>query len=427
MNAVRDLKNLMTMVALFNIQLFDVDGMNRATSNEPGNDLSPGMKIYYDTELLENAREKLYFAQLGKKVGLPANGGTTIEWRGFAPFAPALKPLEEGVTPNGNKLNMRSLKAELGQYGDYSKISDKLELHHVDDVILGATEEHGAQAGETLDLVTRNNIMMGTSVMYAPDADGNQPTARHQVSGDNRFTTTLINKGATFLKKMKAPKKDGSWLCLVHPSVSEDVRESKGWVEVHQYEATREIFEGEIGELHGVRFIETNNVKVYRGADLAEDARELAVKGAINASSTITFDGGIVEDNALAERFILVGNEKYYVISNTDTTITVGDYITKEPVEVTIADKAVIYPGEGGAKGCAVYGILFLGKDAYGVVDPEGAGMEMIIKDRKQAGGPLNQWSTVGWKAETAARILYEERMLRLECGSSYSEVDEAN
>ena len=37
--------------------------------------LTPTMKTFYDTELLENARDELIFVQLGRKQGLPARHG----------------------------------------------------------------------------------------------------------------------------------------------------------------------------------------------------------------------------------------------------------------------------------------------------------------------------------------------------------------
>ena len=53
----------------------------------------------------------------------------------------------------------------------------------------------------------------------------------------------------------------------------------------------------------------------------------------------------------------------------------------------------------------------------------------MIIKAKGSGGtaDPLDQRSTVGWKASTAAKILYEERLVRVEVGSSYSSIDEGN
>ena len=91
----------------------------------------------------------------------------------------------------------------------------------------------------------------------------------------------------------------------------------------------------------------------------------------------------------------------------------------------TIAANAVVYPGEGGAGGIAVYGCVFLGKDAFAMVDVAGGSMEMIIKSKEEAGGPLNQFGTIGVYFETGGGVLYEDRLLRVECGGFYSDVDE--
>ena len=51
--------------------------------------LTGELKTFYDTELLENARVELYYAQFGKKQALPSGRGTTIEWRKWNTFARA--------------------------------------------------------------------------------------------------------------------------------------------------------------------------------------------------------------------------------------------------------------------------------------------------------------------------------------------------
>ena len=70
---------------------------------------------------------------------------------------------------------------------------------------------------------------------------------------------------------------------------------------------------------------------------------------------------------------------------------------------------------------CATYKTMVFGKDAFGVIDVEGGGLETIYKDRKQIGGPLEQFSTMGIKFEMAAKILYQERMVTIWSGSPYS------
>ena len=37
------------------------------------------------------------------------------------------------------------------------------------------------------------------------------------------------------------------------------------------------------------------------------------------------------------------------------------------------------------------------------------------------------EWRSIGWKGIHAAAILYDEYMVRVECGSSYSDEDKAN
>ena len=382
------------------------------------------MKEFYDTELLENARAELYFNQFGDEQPLPKGNGDTVEWRGFDTFGKAMKPLTEGVTPDGNKLSMRKIKQSIDQYGDYSTISDRLELEAVDNVILGATEEHGAQAGETLDCITRNEVLTGTHVMY-----GGGKTSRSQLTAADRITPTLINKAATHLKKMKAPKIDGSYVAIIHPSVSEDLREDESWIDVHKYSATEEIFNGEIGKLHGVRFVESTEQKVYCGTDLAANSRTLAVKGAVSSGSEVAFDGGTVEAGALVGRIVLIEDNTYLVTKNTASTLTLADPLKETPAALNLKDNSVIYPGEGGKDGSAVYACIFFGKKAWGVIKPTAESLQMIVKAKGSAGtaDPLDQRSTVGWKASHAAKILYQERVLRLEVGSSYSSIDEGN
>lgn len=396
--------------------------------NPETNSMSPTMKTYYNTELLDNARSKLVFAQLGKKQALPKSHGKSVEMRKFNTFPPAMEALTEGVIPQGKQFGMTSISAEIHQHGDYTTISDQLEMHAVDPIILGATEEMGAAAGETIDLLTRNELLSGTNVIYAPapleDGSWAYVDSRAGLDGTCTLTPDLVNRAATMLKKMKAPTFEGNkYVAVIHPSVTYDLRRSNEWVEAHKYAATTEIFNGEIGELHGVRFIETTNAAVLWGADLAEDARALAVSSTVSpGASSIPFNGGTVKPGALTGRQIYINGMGYTVTGNTTTAITISPSALS-----TIPGGAFILPGEGGGDGGAVYATLFFGKDAFCVIDPAGMGLEMIVKPRGEAGGPLEQFSTVGYKFETASCILYEERMVRVESGSAYSDVDEAN
>ena len=387
--------------------------------------LSAEMKTYYGMELLENAKPQLVHNQFAATKPLPVGGGKTVEWRKFGAFDKALTPLTEGVTPDGSGISVSYITKELAQYGDYTTVSDMLDLTAIDDVVLEITDRHGNNMGLTLDTVTRNEIQQGNQVIYAPVlGEGGKQTAvasRVALTPECKMTSELVAKAATQLKKMNAPTFDGKYVCIIHPSVAFDLRQDEAWIAAHQYAAATELFSGEIGELHGVRFVETTEAKIFRGDDLAKNSRNLAVKGAVSNNASVNFDGGTVESGSLVGRYVIIGGKRYKVVSNTDSSMTLDKAITA-------ADDAVIYPGEGGAEGCAVYGCLFVGKGAYGVVDLS-EGTEVIVKPRGSSGtaDPLDQRSSVGWKGIHAAAILYDEYMVRVECGSSYSGEDKAN
>ena len=404
----------------FDLQLFAGD-MNTQTTGG----LSAEMKTYYGMELLENAKPQLVHNQFAATKPLPVGGGKTVEWRKFGAFDKALTPLTEGVTPDGSGISVSYITKELSQYGDYTTVSDMLDLTAIDDVVLEITDRHGANMGLTLDTVTRNEIQQGNQVIYAPkindDGSKTEITSRYALNDRCKISGELVAKAATALKKMNAPKFNGKYICIIHPSVAYDLRQDESWIAAHQYAAATELFDGEIGELHGVRFVETTEAKIFCGEDLASDSRTLLVNGAVNAGKTVSFDGGTVDAGALAGRYVLIGGERAKVVSNTASAMTLDK-------NVTAADNAVIYPGEGGAEGMAVYGCLFIGKDAYGVVDLS-EGTEVIVKPRGSGGtaDPLDQRSSVGWKGVHAAAILYDEYMVRVECGSSYSKQDKGN
>ena len=340
-----------------NLQMFAENTQTTAS-------LSAEMKTYYGMELLENAKPQLVHNQFAATKGLPAGGGKTVEWRKFGAFDKALKPLTEGVTPDGSGISVSYITKELAQYGDYTTVSDMLDLTAIDDVVLEITDRHGSNMGLTLDTVTRNEIQQGKQVIYAPKigSDGTKTdvTSRMTLDKDCRMTSELVAKAATQLKKMNAPTFDGKYVCIIHPSVAFDLRQDEAWIAAHQYAGATELFSGEIGELHGVRFIETTEAKIFNG------------------------EGCPVKTEA----------------------------------DESKGTPAVYY---------SVYATLFLGKDAYGMIDPEGGNLEMIIKDKGQVGGPLNQFSTLGYKFSSAAKILYQDRMVRVESCGAYSAEDEAN
>ena len=86
------------------------------------NTLAPELKSFYDTELLENARAEMVYAQLAKRQPLPANHHGAVEWRKWNSFDRASK-LTEGVIPTGQKFGVTTVTGTVDQYGTYTALS----------------------------------------------------------------------------------------------------------------------------------------------------------------------------------------------------------------------------------------------------------------------------------------------------------------
>ena len=229
--------------------------------------LSKEMKTFYSDYLIDMAEPNLVHDQFGQKHPIPKNGGKIIEFRKYDSLPKALTPLKEGVTPNGQKLSMSVITSKVEQYGGYIELSDILLLTAIDNNLVQATKLLGSQAGRTLDTITREVLNGGTNVQYAEG----QVTARSalvggQATGNHYLTVDAVRRAVRFLKVMNAPKINGNYVGIIHPDVSYDLMSDPKWVNVKTYSDPDGIYEGEIGKIEGVRFVETSEAKVFEGA-----------------------------------------------------------------------------------------------------------------------------------------------------------------
>ena len=341
-----------------NLQLF-ADVTNATTSAASGNNLSAEMKTFYDKVLLREAGPNLVHEQFGQNREIPRGSGKTIEFRKFNQLPKALTALTEGVTPDGGALDVTSLTATVAQYGYFVRITDMLDLTAIDNVIVEAVQLLGSQAGVTMDTIVRNALVSGTNVMYCPKVAGGNETAvttRGGMDSTSQLTVKMVQKAAALLKKNNVPTINGKYVAIIHPYVAYDLMRDSEWVDAHKYAQPTNLYTGEIGEIAGVRFVESTEAKVWNDSNCPQ----------IGSSG------------------------KYY----------------------------------------SVFATLFLGKNAYGVTEVTGGGLQTIVKAKGSGGtsDPLDQRSTVGWKGIRTAKILLEQNMVRVESISAeWSESTAAN
>ena len=238
-----------------NLSLFDGEHVINKTDSEG---LSKEMKTYYSDYLIDNAEPELVHDQFGQKQPIPKNRGKDVEFRKYDSLGKALTPLTEGVTPAGQALTMHTVTAKVKQYGGFIELSDLLLLTAIDNNLVQATKLLGSQAGRTLDTITREVINGGTNVLYAGGA-----VSREELDGVLKVDD--VRRAVRALKIMNAPKIDGSYVAIIHPDAAYDLMSDPDWKEPHHYQDTTNIYEGEIGKIAGVRFVETSEAKVFIG------------------------------------------------------------------------------------------------------------------------------------------------------------------
>ena len=333
------MKKIINLVmSLFGIMMFNLQLFAATVQTTLLDGLSAEMKTFYDMTLIDEAQANLVHDQFGQKRPIPANGGKTIEFRKFAPLAKALTPITEGVTPDGKSLEVSTITATVAQYGDYITQSDVLELTALDNTILEATKLLGRQAGLTLDTVVRNVLHTGTNVTYCPKvaADGSETAVTSRTGLDNtcQLTVKVVQQVVAKLRAQNAPTIGGKYVAIIHPYVAYDLMRDPEWIDAHKYAKPENLYEGEIGEVAGVRFVQTTEAKVYSGG---------------------------------------------------------------------------------------VFGTLIMGEGAYGVTEITGGGLQTIVKQKGSAGtaDPLDQRSSVGWKAIKTAELLINNYLVRVESKSA--------
>lgn len=241
-----------------NLRLFD--GAPENTTTATG--MAVEMKTFYDRTLIENAEPELVHDQWAQTRDIPKNGGKTIEFRKYDQLPKALTPLTEGVTPEGQEMKVTKLEATVKQYGGFVALSDLLILTAIDNNIVEASELIGSQAGRTLDTISREVMNAGTNVQYAEG----QVTSRKAITSDMKLTVKAVKMAVRFLKKQNAKRINGYFYGIINPDCSFDLTEDDKFVEVVKYKTPEKIYNGEIGTIEGVRFVETTEAKIFNGA-----------------------------------------------------------------------------------------------------------------------------------------------------------------
>lgn len=399
-------------------------------------DIPEDFKTYYDKKLLENAKPALVHEQFAQMSPIPKGEGKQIKWRRYAKLPKATTALTEGVTPAGSKLSMDDITANIAQYGDFVTISDMIEMAAIDNNVKQAAEICGQQMGETLDTICREVLNSGTAKIIAPSVVGSTVTPvtlRTNITSSCKLRADEIRSAARLLKANDAKKIDGDYVAIVHPDVAYDLMKDSDWKSANEYAGSKNIFEGEIGKLAGVRFIESTEAKIWGPAEITQGYTRLTVKTAVSSSTSSLVVNEVLNTETGKNYTVYINGVANTVTAITkgtgQSTLTLGTAVSSVPVGAVVCGRAASAADEGGKDGSCVYSTLVLGANAYGKAELAGGNAGILIKQLGSAGSadPLDQRATIGWKANAAYAILNDAFLVRIESASTFSGETKAN
>ena len=386
--------------------------LNLNTTTSSG--MSPLMEAVLNRYVRENNKTNRKYTKFGQKVDIPKGKTKTIAFDKLSPLPKATSPLTEGVTPTGSAVNVTRIKGEPDQFGNYVSYTDQLDFFANDPSpqVLKYTELLSENQLETFEHLDAMELASGLNVFYAGDA-----TSRATLT--DTLTVKDVRKAVTALKRNKVQPADGKdFIAFIHPDVVFSIWNDSEWRAPHTYADTKEMYDGEVGRLFGVRFIEDPDAYVFRGTPFAGKYDELTVakvdkeNGKVYIAETLTSD-----DAAKIEAGVKLWiNGKAYTASGISAGLNGTACLSVDGIsDAFIETDMKIYPGDGGSDGKPVYSTVIVGKNAFGTSGDNN--VEMINKSLGSAGtaDPLNQRGTYGWKGYHFCKIIEQSKMCRIE------------
>lgn len=328
------------------------------TSPQVYGDISPRTAAYAMAPLLKRHDANMVFEKFGQTFPLPTKASIVAKFRRYEALPLATTALVEGVTPSGTKPTVTDYTATLVEYGDFIPYSGFMLDTHEDPIL----KEYGSlcvqQAAETVETTRYNALKAGSNVGYANGSARTDVNTPISLSAQRTATAALLRQRAMYITEVV--------------SSSPNFR-------------TEPVEASFVGVVH---------------PDVGNDIRNMQgfipVKQYAGNTKPFPQEIGSVED----VRYV--------------RSILCAPFLGSATV--------------GGAKGAMraigdgvhadVYPVLFLSKDAYGMVPLKGSNAMALIAHNPGSSGtsdPLNQRGTLGWKAAQTTVILNDLWIYRLE------------
>ncbi|PRX32255.1 N4-gp56 family major capsid protein [Paraburkholderia sp. BL18I3N2] len=433
------------------------------------------VEAYIQEEVEPLARRQLVAYQFGKPLKLDSNRGTTYTASRYQRLPLPYAPLQEGVAPPGESMTLQQVSATAQQWGDRVIITDVANLTIKHPLFQQACELVALQMPETLERNTLNTLLSAPQVNYAGGVanraalvaadvmsphESNRLFASMSAYGVPRFNgderEDMMIEAGSYRDPSKSPAVKQHYVALISPFSAQDMRENSSVQQAWAYSDVNRLYNNELGDFGGIRFVETNMMPYWTGAaqingaastsggQLATGTYFIQVTAApaltsveqtiyqVSASLNVTgptgsiavtlpsfpnyvFNVYIGTTNSPSNLATAIGNGVPVtgVLAGQATQLQPGQTVTLTGVGVTQT------PPAAPATGVSVFPVIFIGNHSYGQVLLENPEFHYLTGADKS--DPLNQTRVVSWKVFYGSILLNTAFLARVECSSAFS------
>lgn len=216
------------------------------------------MPIYYSKLAIKHLMPKLRYHQLGEPRPLSKRSGKTMLWPRYA-TPTAGTALTEGTAPSAQSLSAVTISASLEQFGYVYALTDMVSMTAIDDEVETAVKRLSDHAAIDTETHIRNSIVDGAEIIIDTPSAGTAVGAVSAVGSAHNLDEYVVRKTSYVrLRRLNAePFGDGYYRGIINPLAGEQLVSDTSWQTWYQYATPETVHKGEIGKIHGVRFLDS--------------------------------------------------------------------------------------------------------------------------------------------------------------------------
>lgn len=275
------------------------------------NALPDALRIIYSSELEFTSRPVLVYDQpafVEAREDFSAKRGNQVVWTIYHQLPASISPLVENQDITGGSVVDHQVSFKVQEYGNAIGTSEALDLtsYHgpISNVVRSLLAPSQAMTMDTLCrnmYYNANNRTLMDATLVGPAyhfyTGGAGVNSRAALSPTASIMTSEVARQAAYRLTVRRIPTIGaqqpSYVCITHPSVTYDLRSDPYWKDAQLYAGATQIFNGEEGMIHGVRFIKSDRARLPNGGNINwQGALQASYAAGVNQMSVNGLVGG---------------------------------------------------------------------------------------------------------------------------------------